>query len=173
MAMAMAMAMTVETDGAARERSPGRTVWVEVGVVVAAMVVAYLLRFVIDDAYISFRYARNLDAGRGLTFNPGEHVEGYTNYLWTLLLAGAFRVGLSPEGFSYVLSVASTGVAALATIRIGRVLSGTSNVAIWAAVLLCTNAAFITFGTSGLETMFQTALLAVTAWAVVAVWERP
>jgi hypothetical protein len=29
----------------------------------------------------------NLVAGHGLVFNPGERVEGYTNFLWTLLMA--------------------------------------------------------------------------------------
>lgn len=42
-----------------------------------------------EDSYISFRYARNLLDGNGLVFNPGgEHVEGITNLLWTLFLAG-------------------------------------------------------------------------------------
>lgn len=40
-----------------------------------------------DDAMISLRYARNLAEGHGLVFNIGEHVEGYTNPLWTVLLA--------------------------------------------------------------------------------------
>ncbi len=40
-----------------------------------------------DDAYISFRYAENLAEGHGLVFNEGERVEGYSNFLWTLLLA--------------------------------------------------------------------------------------
>ena len=40
----------------------------------------------IDDAWISFRIARNWVRGDGLTFNPGEPpVEGMTNLLWTLL----------------------------------------------------------------------------------------
>ncbi len=43
--------------------------------------------YYIDDAYIGFRYARNLLLGRGLVFNPGERVEGVTNIGWTLLLA--------------------------------------------------------------------------------------
>ena len=41
----------------------------------------------IDDAFISFRYAENLVHGRGLVFNVGERVEGYSNFLWTVLLA--------------------------------------------------------------------------------------
>lgn len=48
----------------------------------------YLWPHVTDDAYISFRYAHNLGLGNGLVFNPGERVEGFSNPLWTLLLAG-------------------------------------------------------------------------------------
>ena len=65
--------------------------------------------FVCDDAFISFRYARNLLEGHGLVFNPGEYVEGYSNFLWVLELAalwGAF--GLRPEHTAPWLSVACT-----------------------------------------------------------------
>lgn len=40
-----------------------------------------------DDYMISMRYARNLANGDGLVWNPGERVEGYTNFLWTLWMA--------------------------------------------------------------------------------------
>ncbi len=65
--------------------------------------------FLADDAFISFRYARNLLEGNGLVFNPGERVEGYSNFLWVLELAalwGAF--GLKPEHTAQWLSVAFT-----------------------------------------------------------------
>ena len=39
-----------------------------------------------DDAMISMRYAWNLAHGYGLVWNPGEHVEGYTNLLMVLLM---------------------------------------------------------------------------------------
>lgn len=40
-----------------------------------------------DDAFVYFRYVDNLLwLGRGLVFNPGEYVEGYSSPLWTLLL---------------------------------------------------------------------------------------
>src|SRR5207253_1595485 len=39
-----------------------------------------------DDQMISMRYARNLAHGHGLTWNPGEYVEGYTNFLWTVIM---------------------------------------------------------------------------------------
>lgn len=58
-----------------------------------------------DDAYISFRYADNLAAGLGLVFNAGEYVEGYTNLLWTLLLAAAIGLGAAPEAVANVLGI--------------------------------------------------------------------
>jgi arabinofuranosyltransferase len=42
---------------------------------------------IIDDAYITFRYAQNLVSGMGLVYNPGEHVLGTTTPLYTFLLA--------------------------------------------------------------------------------------
>ncbi|HEC35405.1 MAG TPA: hypothetical protein ENI39_02600, partial [Anaerolineae bacterium] len=42
----------------------------------------------VDDAYITFRYARNLVEGRGFVYNLGERVLGTTTPLYTLLLSG-------------------------------------------------------------------------------------
>lgn len=59
--------------------------------------------FTLDDAYISFRYGENLVDGHGLVFNPGERVEGYTNFLWTVLVAGGYALGLSSPVAAKVL----------------------------------------------------------------------
>jgi arabinofuranosyltransferase len=40
-----------------------------------------------DDAMISMRYAWNFSHGLGLVWNQGEYVEGYTNFLMTLLMS--------------------------------------------------------------------------------------
>jgi len=47
----------------------------------AVAILAFSPLSLIDDAYISVRYAHNLTAGLGLVFNAGEHVEGYSNLL--------------------------------------------------------------------------------------------
>ena len=52
--------------------------------------------FPADDAYISFRYADNWASGEGPVFNPGERVEGYSNFLFVLLLKLCAEVGLTP-----------------------------------------------------------------------------
>lgn len=41
-----------------------------------------------DDAYITFRYARNLVENAGFVYNTDQHVLGTTTPLYTLLLAG-------------------------------------------------------------------------------------
>ena len=41
----------------------------------------------VDDAFITYRYADNLRAGKGLVFNPGERVEGTSSLLFTIMLA--------------------------------------------------------------------------------------
>jgi len=46
-----------------------------------------------DDAFISYRYAENLFNGNGLVFNPGEAVEGYSNFLYTLMMVPGFFLG--------------------------------------------------------------------------------
>jgi tetratricopeptide (TPR) repeat protein len=39
-----------------------------------------------DDTFITLRYVKNILAGNGAVFNPGERVEGYTSFLWTFIL---------------------------------------------------------------------------------------
>lgn len=43
--------------------------------------------YTVEDAFISFRYCDHMLQGRGLVYNPGDQVEGYTNFLWILLIA--------------------------------------------------------------------------------------
>ncbi len=61
-----------------------------------------------DDAYISFRYAANFLHGDGLVFNAGERVEGYTNFLWVMLMALAKQL----LGIDFIVTTRLLGVAA-------------------------------------------------------------
>ena len=96
--------------------APGFAALAGAGVTLAvAPLIATRLGFgLVDDAYISLRYAANWAGGRGLVFNPGERVEGYTNFLWVLIEAAAIRLGADPEA---ALTVA--GFAALAMLAGG------------------------------------------------------
>ncbi|MFO7610542.1 MAG: hypothetical protein R6X35_15370 [Candidatus Krumholzibacteriia bacterium] len=79
--------------------------------VALALLVAHGLQFgfVIDDAWISLRYAQNLVDGHGLVFNPGEPVEGYSNLLWVLLGAAGLKLGLPALPWLQGLGIAAMG----------------------------------------------------------------
>ena len=113
--------------------------------------------FVCDDAFISFRYARNLVEGHGLVFNPGERVEGYTNFLWVLELAALWKVfGLRPENVAPWLSVLCTIGTLAAVVWWAASLPGLRRrgLLIWMALgFLCTSATFAVWTSGGgLET---------------------
>jgi arabinofuranosyltransferase len=74
--------------------------------VVVAVVVAWRLRFVQDDAFISFTFAKSFVEGNGLTWS-GSRVEGYTNFLWVLWIALGMKLGIEPIAWSYVGGLAS------------------------------------------------------------------
>jgi hypothetical protein len=68
--------------------------------------VIILWKFSIDDVAISYRYASHLAQGAGLTWNPGQPpVEGYSNFLWVLLLAAGAGLGIDIEIFSKIIGV--------------------------------------------------------------------
>jgi hypothetical protein len=61
----------------------------------------------LDDAMISMRYAWNFSHGHGLVWNPGERVEGYTNFLMTLLMSVYTAIFAKSDA---VLAVMITGL---------------------------------------------------------------
>lgn len=75
-----------------------------------AMLVGNMLRargHTVETAWVSFRYADNFAAGHGLVFNPGERVEGYSNFLWTLLLGVLSSLGVDVTSAAPVLGMLS------------------------------------------------------------------
>ena len=129
--------------------------------------------FITDDAFISFRYARNLLEGHGLVFNPGEYVEGYTNFLWVLELAAIWGLlGIRPEDAAQWLSVIYTaGTIAVMLWWVARMpaLRHRWLVAWMALGLVCSSATFAVWTSGGgLETRQFTffTLVAVACLAV-------
>ena len=62
--------------------------------------------FLEEDAFINFRYVRNLAEGFGFVFNPGgEQVEGFSNFLWTGILYFAYVTGLKVVTAARILGI--------------------------------------------------------------------
>ncbi len=115
--------------------------------------------FTVDDSYISFRYARNLARGLGLVYNPGERIEGYTNFLWTLILALAIKLGLDPVLVSKLLGAASAFAALFLTYAIAGRLRPYRSAPAVAPWLLASTVVFSGYAVFGLETSFFVALI--------------
>src|SRR5436190_22163459 len=90
----------------------------ELALIVALVVGARLwfmaaTRVTYEDALISLRYARNLAAGLGLVYNPGERVFGATTPLFVLLLGGLSALHVTdPLFWAKLLCIAADGATA-------------------------------------------------------------
>ena len=141
-------------------------------VILAAAVAAvfagslWWFHYIPDDAYIGMRYARNLADGEGLVFNPGERVEGYTNFLWVIVLAAAARAGIPIVSGARILGLLfSAGTLVLAWRACNTVipekektLAG-AGIAFAAPLFLAASAPFATWALSGTEIPMFTFLL--------------
>src|SRR6185436_3393334 len=121
-----------------------------------ALWAAWRRSWICDDAFISYRYAENLAHGIGLVFNPGERVEGYSNFLWTLFSALVIAGGGKPELWAPVVS-AACALATLALVMTFLYRRGRHPGVV--GILLAANTGFAAWATSGLETALYTLLV--------------
>jgi arabinofuranosyltransferase len=126
-------------------------------VLALALAHAWRQRWLAEDSYISMRYARNWATGQGLVFNPGERVEGFTNFLWTALLALGARAGADLETLALGLGLACSAGAFVCWIALWRRLGGASIP--FGLAALAANYSWACFATSGLELPLLSLLL--------------
>lgn len=142
-----------------------------VGVVISVACLAFAARVLpeprtIDDAFITFRYSRNLVDGMGFVYNPGARTLGTTTPLYTLLMAAVGWITGSEQypWFALVTNAAAdavtAGLLALMLYHVTRHM-GLAGVI---GVLWAVNPMSVTFAIGGMET--SVAIL----WAVAAVY---
>ncbi|MFM7069588.1 MAG: hypothetical protein ACKOYM_09030, partial [Actinomycetes bacterium] len=151
----------------------GRWAAVEAAICVIAAVAAWIVRFAQDDGFITFRYARNLARGNGLVFNVGERVEGYTNFLWTALMAVPEKFGWSSPVFAQVVGIVLMVATVLVVLRFAGRLFGSRAMGCLVALVTVANMSFLTYATGGLETMLQTFLVVSVGALLVPVGTFP
>jgi arabinofuranosyltransferase len=114
-----------------------------------------------EDAFISVRYAQNLVDGNGLVYNAGERVEGYTNFLWTVMLAGGLKLGVAPvplaRGMSMTAALLLLAVVFLAARWGDRTRNATGG--LLAVALVAATPGLAAEGVQGLETLFFSLLI--------------
>jgi len=141
-----------------------RRLFILFAIVIIALMAIHIVQyfFLTDDAFISFRYARHLADGNGLVFNIGERVEGYTNFLWVLILSGLNIFGIPPEIATNVLSILLTFTLLGVVIAFSRRFFAVDNwelLILIAPFFLALNRSFAVWSTSGLETRLFTTLI--------------
>ena len=123
----------------------------------------------IDDAYISFRYARNLARGLGLVWNPGELVDGYTNFGWVIFLTPFEALGLDTPLLARLVNVGCAVAVVALTMRFAWTQFGPGAATV-PGLLLALDGALGRWGQDGLETTAFTLLLLVSCLAALRAW---
>jgi len=117
---------------------------------------AYRMRdFLVDDAYIGFRYIQNCLDGEGLVFNPGERVEGVTNIGWLLCLM-PFAAMVGPPAAAKMLGLVSATASVVLTYALSlRFWHGEKHQALFALpvpLFIVTQFDYIFYALGGMET---------------------
>ena len=130
--------------------------------------------FVTDDAYISFVYSRNLAEHGELSFNLGQPVEGYTSFLWTVIVGLGMLAKIPPEWSSRVLATVCAVLTLFVVFRLVERALGRKTP--WATVpplLLAASSGFACWTSGGLETQLFTLFVVVAVDGVVDAVQRP
>ncbi|RSM38563.1 hypothetical protein DMA12_32275 [Amycolatopsis balhimycina DSM 5908] len=137
-----------------------------------------LFATVTEDAFITFRYAQNIADGNGPVFNPGERVEGYTNFLWLVLIAlprAAF--GADVETAAVVFGVLSAlGCVLVSCFLVNRIVASATPpgteprpaLGVAAAVLTASAGGLAVYGPSGSEVPLFVLLVLAVGYALAA-----
>ncbi len=115
--------------------------------------------YTVEDAYISFRYARFFAEGEGLVYNPGEYVEGYTNFLWVVILGLLYAAGFPMIHAAKVLGMALGTFTVFLVMKKSKSLVHDEMKALVPGVLLGACSAFAVWCQAGLETPLFSCLL--------------
>ncbi len=121
-----------------------------------------------DDAYISLRYVQNFLHGQGLVWNVGERVEGYSNFLWVILVSLLGMIGVDPVAATKALGVSSLGLIAVALWFWGRRLFPNEITTTSLAILIVLSSLpMIVWSIGGLEPVLFALLLLLSLWAAM------
>ena len=124
---------------------------------------------VIDDSYITFRFVDMFAKGHGWRFNPdGPRVEGFTNFLWAVLLLPPHLFGWDLMFVSKLMGLGSGVVAMFGAWRLARWVRDRDDMLnLLAPALMAVNAHFAHWAMMGLETLMQVAFVVCAYWLFV------
>ncbi|ADJ42041.1 hypothetical protein AMES_0213 [Amycolatopsis mediterranei S699] len=137
-----------------------------------------LFATVTEDALVTFRYAQNIADGNGPVFNPGERVEGYTNFSWLVLVAlprAAFGADVRTTAVVFGV-LAALGCVLVSCFLANRIVAAAAPdgaqprpaIGVAAAVLTASAGGLAVYGASGSEVPLFVLLVLATGYALAA-----
>ncbi len=152
----------------------GRLIFLGALCVILFSIVLYFFNYVPDDTFITLRYAKNAIRGYGLVFNRFDRVEGYSNFLWLMLLVAAGKAQLPLILASRALSLILSLISILLTAVYAGKLTGPEQsdgrkalIIGLPALSLAASSTLATWSLSGTELPLFTSLLLLAAIALV------
>jgi len=140
---------TLTSEGAA-----GEALAYAVAFALGGLLFYFFKAYAADDAFITFRYARNLANGAGVTWNPGEPpVEGYSNFLWMLVTAAGLRLHLNPLTVARTAAILCYAGSLVLVRALARRAGASPQHANLPVILFAAVPAFAYWTVSGLETI--------------------
>ena len=121
-----------------------------------------------EDAFIYYRYAWHWAHGRGLVFNPGDPVEGFSSPLWMGALALLAWAGLDLPMTAPALGIVCGGATLVAAWWLGGTIGLSRSGRPTSLAALAVSSPFIVWSRSGLETPFYSLAIVVTVAAYLA-----
>jgi hypothetical protein len=124
-----------------------------------------------EDTFITLRHSRNAALGYGLTYQPGEHIQGFTSPIVALIAAAGFKAfgADSLNAVMWLLRICNIAGHAVALTIVLRLVAGTtaSRVSTLAVcVLFVFETKTLAFTINGMETGILLGLLAL-AWSMM------
>lgn len=134
----------------------------------------WLIRsWMLDDAFVFFRYAENFVQGHGWVFNNGERVEGYTSFLWLFLLTLVRSLGLeivsSAQALGFLWAFLTIGGVAFSHRWFTEI---NSKMTFFSILFLTSCGVFTPWPASGMEVSFFAFLLTMYLFLFLKVWEN-
>ncbi len=138
--------------------------WLAIGLATIILIAFSVMihPWMLDDAFISFRYAENIADGNGAVYNVGEKVEGYTTFLWVIILAAGKWFGFNTVIFSKIMGlIFAFGCLVLLGNAHRFVGVIEPRISIAAVLFLGTSGVFLPWGVSGMEVTLFTFLILI------------
>jgi hypothetical protein len=108
----------------------------------------------IDDAFITFRYSRNIVEGQGFVYNPGVPSLGTTTPLFTLLMAAISAITGQQDfqWYAIIVSALSDAITCVLLYLLAHRLTGNDWLSAAPGLLWAISPASVTFAVGGMET---------------------